>query len=209
MEAWLILVIIGVCAAVYVLWDAIRDRRRKAREAVAPWRYAALHAAQSPLTPEQAARLRQAMQASVRSPEREAALNNAYAQYAGRAQDAALWASMTGPGGQAEMQNVRPYGGYQPASGQEPRHTDMSGIAALEAVRRTPSAGPTPRPHAVRGVVLDYASAGLKIQAAMSALDESLPNRQPARTAAAWALLREGFGEMDAWMTEHLKGGPP
>lgn len=50
----------------------------------------------------------------------------------------------------------------------------------------------------------DYASAGIKIEQAMMILNESLPNRQLARSQAAYRLLHAGFIELSLFL--HLKG---
>lgn len=55
-------------------------------------------------------------------------------------------------------------------------------------------------PITVGDVTLDYASAGLKIDVAKMHLDESIPNKQPERTEAAFRSLREGFYELQMWL---------
>ena len=50
------------------------------------------------------------------------------------------------------------------------------------------------------GVVLDYASAGLKVQVAMHHLDEGLPGQQKLRCEAAFHALQAGYAELQRWM---------
>lgn len=71
--------------------------------------------------------------------------------------------------------------------------------AALEAHRREP---PSPTLHntPAHGPLLDYASAGLKVDVALHHLDESLPGRQRARTTLAFKALREGVEELAVWL---------
>ena len=46
----------------------------------------------------------------------------------------------------------------------------------------------------------DYASAGLKIEAAESALKEGIPNKQRDRVRAAYFALLEGVDELNLWL---------
>lgn len=55
-------------------------------------------------------------------------------------------------------------------------------------------------PITVGAITLDYASAGLKIDVAKTHLDESIPNKQPERTEAAFRALQEGFYELQMWL---------
>lgn len=54
--------------------------------------------------------------------------------------------------------------------------------------------------HTTAGVLVDYASAGLKIDVAVHHLDEALCSRQKLRAERALIALREGMAELEAWM---------
>lgn len=71
----------------------------------------------------------------------------------------------------------------------------------LEDVRREP---PTTSlggvPITTRDRIIDYASAGLKIDVAVHHLDEALCGRQKLRSERALAALRDGVQELEEWM---------
>lgn len=72
--------------------------------------------------------------------------------------------------------------------------------AAAEDLRRSRSGQLNTVPTAPP--LLDYASAGLKIDLAKHHLDESLPNGQLDRSVAAFKLLRAGVEELAVWLRQ-------
>ena len=86
--------------------------------------------------------------------------------------------------------------------------TPEAHMARMEAHRREPRCGsvttrPLPQAYPLFPQGIDYATAGLKIQLAMTHLDEGLPGQQKQRCVDAWHALQEGVREMEAWMNEN------
>lgn len=74
-------------------------------------------------------------------------------------------------------------------------------LLALENLRRsqqrTLDTSPAPP---LQFDILDYAEAGLSIDAAMMALNEALPSGQLDRVVAAYNLLRRGTEDLGRWL---------
>lgn len=85
---------------------------------------------------------------------------------------------------------------------QEPLAWSLSAATeALETLRRERTGGfPTAPKPPLQFQVLDYAEAGMAVEAAAMALRESLPNGQLERTRVAYALLRQGTEDLGRWL---------